>query len=202
MDIQAALGSDIMMALDLFAPYPSSDEKTREAVETTTRWAARAREHVRRVETAGRLWGITQGGVDAELRKRSTDELVELDFDGYAVGGLGIGEPKSQLFEMLELSDAVLPKDEIPLSDGDGLHSGHPGGRRARRGPLRLRASHAQRPERIALHEPRSDLDQEPEVRPRTSVPSTRIARAIPAAISPGPTSATSTSGRRSPRPS
>lgn len=119
-DIQAALGSDIMMALDVFAPYPSSDEKTREAVETTTRWAARAREHVRRVETAGRLWGIAQGGVDEELRKRSTAELAEFDFDGYAVGGLGLGEPKSKLFEMLELSDSVLPKTKSRYLMGMG----------------------------------------------------------------------------------
>jgi queuine tRNA-ribosyltransferase len=111
-DIQTALGSDIMMALDVFAPYPSSAERTREAADTTARWAARARDHVRRVETTGRLWGITQGGVDRELRKRSTGELVDLDFDGYAIGGLGLGEPKSLLFEMLELGRSALPADK------------------------------------------------------------------------------------------
>jgi queuine tRNA-ribosyltransferase len=119
-DIQAVLGSDIMMALDYFAPYPSSGEKAEEAVALTTRWAARARAHVRGVETAGRLWGITQGGVDPELRRRSTAELVELDFDGYAIGGLGIGEPKSLLFEMLELSHAALPRDKSRYLMGMG----------------------------------------------------------------------------------
>jgi len=119
-DIQAALGSDIMMALDVFTPYPSPDEKTADAVATTTRWAGRARDHVRSIEATGRLWGITQGGVSAELRKRSTADLVELDFDGYAVGGLGLGEPKSLLFEMLEQSGAALPKDKSRYLMGMG----------------------------------------------------------------------------------
>ena len=111
-DIQLRLGSDICMVLDTFVPYPSSDEEVRESVETTTRWARRAREHIRKFETRSLLWGITQGGVDAELRKRSTEELVALDFDGYAVGGLGIGEAKTQLHDVLERTTELLPKDK------------------------------------------------------------------------------------------
>jgi queuine tRNA-ribosyltransferase len=111
-DIQLRLGSDICMVLDTFVPYPSSDEEIRESVETTTRWARRAREHIRKFDTRSLLWGITQGGVDAELRKRSTEELVALDFDGYAVGGLGIGEAKTQLHDVLERTTELLPKDK------------------------------------------------------------------------------------------
>ena len=111
-DIQLALGSDIAMALDYFVPYPSSPEKVRESVEITTLWARRTREHARKFETPSLLWGITQGSVDWDLRKRSTEELVALDFDGYAVGGLGIGEAKSQLHEILERSAEILPRDK------------------------------------------------------------------------------------------
>jgi len=111
-DIQLTLGSDICMVLDHFVPYPSSDEMVRESVETTTRWASRARDHIRKFDTRSLLWGITQGGADAELRKRSTEELVALDFDGYAVGGLGIGEPKTRLYDILSQSAELLPKDK------------------------------------------------------------------------------------------
>lgn len=111
-DIQLALGSDIMMALDHFVPYPSSADRIAESVETTTRWARRARDHARRVSTTAELWGITQGSVHPDLRAKSTEELVALDFDGYAIGGLGIGEAKSQLLETLDRSDALLPRNK------------------------------------------------------------------------------------------
>jgi len=110
LDIQLKLGSDIMMALDYFVPYPSPAEKVRKAVETTTRWGRRARERFRDVDTGAHFWGITQGSIDADLRRRSTEELVALDFDGYAVGGLGLGEAKTQLYDILERSDALLPR--------------------------------------------------------------------------------------------
>jgi queuine tRNA-ribosyltransferase len=110
-DIQFKLGADIVMALDHFVPYASTPERVRQAVDTTTRWAARARDHAARFETGSQLWGITQGGVDLDLRRRSSEEIAALGFAGHAVGGLGIGEAKSRLREVLELSDAVLPKD-------------------------------------------------------------------------------------------
>jgi queuine tRNA-ribosyltransferase len=111
-DIQIKLGSDIMMALDYFVPFPSSDEKIKESVALTTRWAKRVRDYRLRMDPPGLFFGITQGGVHAELRRRSSQDLVGLDFDGYAVGGLGLGEAKSQLFEILELSDGLLPRDK------------------------------------------------------------------------------------------
>jgi queuine tRNA-ribosyltransferase len=111
-DIQYYLGTDIMMALDYFLPYPSSQEDMRNAVELTSRWAERSKKHFRTRTSAQLLWGITQGSVNWELRKRSTEELMALDFDGYALGGLGIGEPKSQFMETVERSDSLLPKEK------------------------------------------------------------------------------------------
>jgi len=110
-DLQVGLGSDIMMVLDYLVPFPSPDEKMREAVAITSRWAERSLVKFREHNSASLLWGITKGSVNWELRKQSTEDLVRLDFDGYALGGLGIGEAKSQLFETLEKSDALLPKD-------------------------------------------------------------------------------------------
>lgn len=111
-DIQLGLGSDIAMVLDYFVPYPSPDDKVKESVATTSRWAKRAKEHFGRRESATLLWAITQGGVTWERRRQSTEEIVALDFDGYAVGGLGLGEAKSQLYDILERSDGLLPKDK------------------------------------------------------------------------------------------
>ena len=110
-DIQTKLGSDIMMALDYFVPFTAAPAQAAEAVAVTTRWARRARTHFLASGAATMLWGITQGGVDPELRRRSTEEITALDFDGYAVGGLGLGEAKSQLHEVLEQSDRLLPRD-------------------------------------------------------------------------------------------
>jgi queuine tRNA-ribosyltransferase len=111
-DIQYYLGTDITMALDYFLPYPSSKEDMRNAVELTSHWAERSKQHFHSRDTQQLLWGITQGSVDWDLRQRSTEELVALDFDGYALGGLGIGEPKTQFLEIVEKSGALLPKDK------------------------------------------------------------------------------------------
>ena len=111
-DIQKSLGTDIMMALDYFVPYPAAKEKMKEAVELTSHWAGRAKARHSARPSRQLLWGITQGGVDWDLRRKSTEDLLALDFDGYALGGLGLGEPKVQLLEMLERSDGLLPKNK------------------------------------------------------------------------------------------
>ncbi|MDD8014660.1 MAG: tRNA guanosine(34) transglycosylase Tgt [Acidobacteriota bacterium] len=111
-DIQAGLGTDIMMCLDYFLPYPAAEDGMKEAVGLTDRWARRAKARLNEKETGQQLWGICQGGTYAGLRRQSIEGLVSLDFDGYAYGGLGIGEPKAQLFEVLEIGDALLPKDK------------------------------------------------------------------------------------------
>ncbi|MGB8953417.1 MAG: tRNA guanosine(34) transglycosylase Tgt [Candidatus Aminicenantales bacterium] len=108
-EIQRQLGPDIRMTLDYFVPFPSPVEKLNEAVKITSAWARRSKEKFNQYDSPSVLWGITQGSVNWALRKQSTEELLEIDFDGYALGGLGIGEAKSQLMEILEKSDALLP---------------------------------------------------------------------------------------------
>jgi queuine tRNA-ribosyltransferase len=110
-DIQQSLGSDIMMALDYFLPYPSTREKLAEAVRTTSLWARRSKARAVDKATPQHLWGISQGSVDWDLRRRSLENLLEIGFDGYALGGLGIGEPKAELLETLEKADSLMPKD-------------------------------------------------------------------------------------------
>jgi len=110
-DIQRALGTDIMMLLDYFCPYPSSKKEAEKAVGITTKWARRSKSHLQKKTSSQLLWGICQGGVYWDLRKQSIEELMAIDFDGYALGGLGIGEPKTQFMEMVERSDEILPKE-------------------------------------------------------------------------------------------
>ena len=110
-DIQVSLGSDICMALDYFLPYPSPREKMKEAVNVTSRWARRSRDQFLGRAADLQLWGINQGGVDWDLRKKSIEDLLDIGFDGYALGGLGLGEPKSELLAILEQSAGLLPED-------------------------------------------------------------------------------------------
>lgn len=111
-DIQTTLGTDIMMPLDYFTPYPSAREKMKAAVKLTTQWAQRSHQHFLKKASSQQLWGICQGSVLWDLRKQSIEELMEVDFDGYALGGLGIGEPKTQFFETVEKSCSLLPADK------------------------------------------------------------------------------------------
>jgi len=111
-DIQHTLGTDIMMALDYFLPYPSTKSDMAEAVRTTSRWAKSSKEHFLKKNSSQLLWGISQGSVYWDLREQSTEDLMHIGFDGFALGGLGIGEPKSQFFEMVAKSNALLPKDK------------------------------------------------------------------------------------------
>ncbi|MFZ2054352.1 MAG: tRNA guanosine(34) transglycosylase Tgt [Candidatus Aminicenantales bacterium] len=110
-DIQRALGTDIMMVLDHVLPYPSTKTRMQEAVKMTTLWARRSKERFLEKETRQQLWGISQGSVFWDLRKRSIEDLLSIGFDGYALGGLGIGEPKSELMATLEKADSLVPRD-------------------------------------------------------------------------------------------
>lgn len=105
--IQMALGSDIAMAFDECAPYPSTREYTEAALERTTRWAARCKEAHNREDQA--LFAIVQGGMYQDLRERSARELTAMDFPGYGIGGLSVGEPKPLMYEMLEYTVPLLP---------------------------------------------------------------------------------------------
>jgi queuine tRNA-ribosyltransferase len=107
MGIQNALGADIIMAFDECPPYPAEYDYVRKSLELTTRWAERClRAHARSDQA---LFAIVQGGMFPELRKQSARELLALDFPGYAIGGLSVGEPKPLMYEVLEETVPLLP---------------------------------------------------------------------------------------------
>jgi len=109
--IQELLGADIQMVLDVCAPLPSSDRVLREALERTAAWATRAKAaHVRTDDQA--LFGIVQGGDAVDLRRESAERTVALDFDGYAVGGLSVGETRERMLPALEAAISALPSDQ------------------------------------------------------------------------------------------
>src|SRR5438552_1777785 len=107
--IQESLGADVVMAFDECAPHPAPREVVAEAVARTTRWAERSRAAHRREDQW--LFGIVQGGVHLDLRERSAREIVGLEFPGYAVGGLSVGEPKPDMHGVLAHLDHLLPAD-------------------------------------------------------------------------------------------
>lgn len=109
-EVQTALGSDIVMAFDECVPYPADYDYTKQSLNRTLRWAKRCKDAMMRDDQG--LFGIVQGGMYKELRVESAEALVEMDFPGYAVGGLSVGEPKELMYEMLELSTEHLPQDK------------------------------------------------------------------------------------------
>ncbi len=115
-DVQRALGSDIMMVLDECPPYPSSYEYTKKSNERTLRWASRCREHAERhgpeYGNPQALFGIVQGGTYSELREQSARGLMKMDFDGYAVGGLAVGEPAETMYDVVESCGVILPAEK------------------------------------------------------------------------------------------
>ena len=106
-EIQLALGSDIMMVLDECTPYPATKKYTEDSLSLTTRWARRCKDVPRGEGNA--LFGIVQGGTFPELRQRSAAEIVGIGFDGYAVGGLSVGEETSIMYDMLDSCIDLLP---------------------------------------------------------------------------------------------
>jgi len=108
-EIQEALGSDIAMAFDECAPYPCDHSYALEALERTSRWAERCKRASCKEDQA--LFGIIQGGVYRDLREKSASDLVALDFPGYGIGGLSVGEPKELMYEMLEYTIPLIPND-------------------------------------------------------------------------------------------
>ena len=118
-EIQNSLGSDIMMAFDECIPYPASHDYAKQSMERTTRWARRCKEYHKDWEKQG-LFGIVQGGMYKDLRKQSAKDLAEMDFPGYAIGGLSVGEPRDIMCEMLEFTTPLLPKDKPRYNMGVG----------------------------------------------------------------------------------
>jgi len=109
-EIQEALGADIMMCFDEPPPYPSPKNKVQESMDRTTRWEERCKRSKTSPHQA--LFGITQGGTDAGLRVESAERIVDIGFDGYAIGGLSVGESNSLMIEMTGITADVLPKDK------------------------------------------------------------------------------------------
>jgi queuine tRNA-ribosyltransferase len=114
-DAQARIGADIVMSFDYCAPYPCTHAQAAEAVMLTTKWAARgAAVFGTRIERHGyerALFGIVQGSVHEDLRRRSAQELMEIGFPGYALGGLSVGEEKQQTYDIVEFTASMLPED-------------------------------------------------------------------------------------------
>ncbi|MCB1055425.1 MAG: tRNA guanosine(34) transglycosylase Tgt [Acidobacteria bacterium] len=110
-DLQRRLGVDLAMMLDECPPWPAEREDVRSAGERTLRWARRAREHWSRKPGPGGLFAIVQGGVFRDLREAAAAELVELDFDGYAIGGVSVGEPEAERHGVVEWTAPLLPED-------------------------------------------------------------------------------------------
>jgi len=108
-EIQEELGSDIMMVLDNCPPYPASPDEVTAAVRLTTEWARQSQQA--KGDGGQALFGIVQGGVYPELREQSAHELLEIGFDGYAIGGLSLGEEKEITFEIAEQVLDLLPAD-------------------------------------------------------------------------------------------
>lgn len=118
MEIQMALGADIAMAFDECTPYPADYEYACRSMRLTTRWARRCQAVHNRSDQA--LFGIVQGGMYADLRRESAEDLVEMDFPGYAIGGLSVGEPKPLMYEVLEQTVPYLPSSKARYLMGVG----------------------------------------------------------------------------------
>jgi queuine tRNA-ribosyltransferase len=122
MEIQAALGSDIAMVLDECVPYPCDYEYAAQSGELTTRWAKRCKAVAAHSAAAANqlLFGIIQGGTFDQLRRESAQAVVELDFDGYAIGGVSVGEPEEEMMRAVESAEPFLPRDKSRYAMGLG----------------------------------------------------------------------------------
>ena len=124
-DAQLAFGSDILMALDECLPYPASHEAARQSVQRTLAWAQAAFRHyherIQGLERYGALFPIVQGSMFGDLRRHCASELCELDAEGYAIGGLSVGEPRAVSLEMVELTAPLLPRHRPRYVMGVGL---------------------------------------------------------------------------------
>ena len=117
LDMQYALNSDIMMILDDLIALPADEKRLAQSIETTTRWAVRSMNYHRAQQARGlaqenHIFGIVQGGVSERFRAQSARELVELNFDGYALGGLAVGESAQEMYETIDFTTPLLPKSK------------------------------------------------------------------------------------------
>jgi queuine tRNA-ribosyltransferase len=110
MQIQRSLGSDIVMAFDECTPFPATHEEAEKSMKMTTRWEGISREQ--KLKDGQQLFGIVQGSMYKDLREQSAKELVNIGFEGYAIGGLSVGEPEQQMFDVLDWTVPHLPEDK------------------------------------------------------------------------------------------
>ncbi|KUK35309.1 MAG: Queuine tRNA-ribosyltransferase, partial [Caldanaerobacter subterraneus] len=110
-EIQNALGSDIIMSFDECAPYPADYEYVKNSMELTIKWAERGKKAHKNTEKQA-LFGIVQGGIYEDLRKECAQRLVEMDFPGYSIGGLSVGEPKNVMYDIVDLTTEYLPENK------------------------------------------------------------------------------------------
>lgn len=110
MAVQRSLGSDIVMIFDECTPYPATEQQAQESMELSLRWAARSK--AAHDDNPSALFGIVQGGMYEDLRKHSARGLVEIGFDGYAIGGLSVGEPHDERDQVLDFTIPVLPAEK------------------------------------------------------------------------------------------
>lgn len=125
MEVQAALGSDIAMVLDECPPWPCEHDYAARSAEMTTRWARRCKEAWQRQSEKTEhlnqlLFGIVQGGTFNDVRKASAQAIVDLEFDGYAIGGISVGEPEEEMIQAVEASEPFLPNDRPRYAMGLG----------------------------------------------------------------------------------
>jgi queuine tRNA-ribosyltransferase len=118
MEIQRALGSDIVMAFDECVKHPATREEVKRSLELTTKWEKRSRAYELKPHQG--LFGILQGGMHADLRKEHYQMLEGIDFEGWAIGGLSVGEPPQLMYEMLDVSVPLLPEDKVHYLMGVG----------------------------------------------------------------------------------
>lgn len=173
MEVQMALGSDIVMAFDECVPYPADYNYAKQSTERTIRWLQRCKEAMTAPNQG--LFGIVQGGMYKDLREWSARETTAMDLPGYAVGGLSVGEPKELMYEMLEYSTSLLPQDKPRYLMGvgtpdclvEGVQRGidmfdcvYPDARRAQRHghDVDRPSRHEERPVHARPHGPRRGL--------------------------------------------
>ena len=160
MEVQRALGSDVVMAFDDCTTYPMDEAPARASMERTLRWAKRSREA--HAGNPRALFGIVQGGMHAPLRERSAQGLREIGFDGYAIGGLAVGEPFDERLRMLDATVPLLPRDRIRYLMGVGTPEDIVEAVRRGVGPLRLRAPDPQCAQRPSLRSVGGGQDPQP----------------------------------------
>jgi len=119
-DLQTDLGSDIMMPLDECVHYPAQGDYVEDSVGLTLRWAKRSMERAAEKERTGALFGIVQGSTYRDLREKCALELAGMGFDGYALGGIGVGEPPELINEITDYTASLLPEDKVRYLMGVG----------------------------------------------------------------------------------